>query len=578
MKRLFLRFLTILFAALFLCLPLLGLPVRANDNVMIRYCIANCAFYLRSGPSEGSDRGIRISTNQVLPVLEITSNGWYKVKYESRAQAMVHTGYVSPSWADLCPEFAGECEESFENTLSDFPESYKPYLRALHRAKPNWKFVAGVSGISFPEWVEVQSAARMGASEPTSNSFVYSSYSALYRHADYADKLVDGNTMYCANSGTVAYFMDPRNFLNEVDVYMFYQFDGGTRSVEDLEAVLQGSYLLSYAQDFHDVGEANGIDPYYLIVQAISENGANGTPLSRGESRTVCENAGCTDESHSQKSYYNFFGVGSTPGGSPQHNGLLYAIEHEWDTPYKALLGGSELLNRGYVKQGQNTPYYKKFNVGAGKDTATAWHQWMQNLAHPETEAGLLRKQFAESGIPDQNYTFLIPVFPNMPESACALPLSPGSAPMPVLTETAGSGTDEGHVSFTTTYQTDFPNALLYGASAGTSAASVYEHFTLGEGTTISLSSSVAATGSVLTFYYKGSWAGAYTLVCRGDPSGDGKISAADLLHIRKQLLGLIAPSAAQSAASDINNDSKVSAADLLYVRKHLLGLYSITD
>lgn len=576
MKRLFLRFLTILFAALFLCLPLLGLPVRANDNVMIRYCIANCAFYLRSGPSEGSDRGIRISTNQVLPVLEITSNGWYKVKYESRAQAMVHTGYVSPSWADLCPEFAGECEESFENTLSDFPESYKPYLRALHRAKPNWKFVAGVSGISFPEWVEVQSAARMGASEPTSNSFVYSSYSALYRHADYADKLVDGNTMYCANSGTVAYFMDPRNFLNEVDVYMFYQFDGGTRSVEDLEAVLQGSYLLSYAQDFHDVGEANGIDPYYLIVQAISENGANGTPLSRGESRTVCENAGCTDESHSQKSYYNFFGVGSTPGGSPQHNGLLYAIEHEWDTPYKALLGGSELLNRGYVKQGQNTPYYKKFNVGAGKDTATAWHQWMQNLAHPETEAGLLRKQFAESGIPDQNYTFLIPVFPNMPESACALPLSPGSAPMPVLTETDYSE-DPGYLLYSTTYTTHPSTALITGISAGASAESVLGHFTLGIGTTATIDRDPVGTDALIVLYYHGTESASFRIVCRGDPSGDGKISAADLLNVRKQLLKLVTPSRASAAAADVNGDGKVSAADLLLLRKHLLGLTTIT-
>lgn len=60
--------------------------------------------------------------------------------------------------------------------------------------------------------------------------------------------------------------------------------------------------------------------------------------------------------------------------------------------------------------------------------------------------------------------------------------------------------------------------------------------------------------------------------VKKGDPNNDGKINSADLLAIRKHLLGTSKLTGDYEKAADVNNDGKVNSADLLRVRQHLLG------
>ena len=62
-----------------------------------------------------------------------------------------------------------------------------------------------------------------------------------------------------------------------------------------------------------------------------------------------------------------------------------------------------------------------------------------------------------------------------------------------------------------------------------------------------------------------------YTVIKIGDPSGDGKISAIDLLQIKKHLLETDKLTDIYLKSADINNDGKISAIDLLLVKKHLL-------
>ena len=61
--------------------------------------------------------------------------------------------------------------------------------------------------------------------------------------------------------------------------------------------------------------------------------------------------------------------------------------------------------------------------------------------------------------------------------------------------------------------------------------------------------------------------------IIKGDVNLDGKVSTADLLSLKKYLLGITELSDQQFTSADINEDGKVSTADLLSLKKYLLGV-----
>ena len=61
-----------------------------------------------------------------------------------------------------------------------------------------------------------------------------------------------------------------------------------------------------------------------------------------------------------------------------------------------------------------------------------------------------------------------------------------------------------------------------------------------------------------------------------GDVNCDQKVSTADLLALKKHLLGISELSGQGLINADINQDEKVSTADLLALKKHLLGIEPI--
>ena len=66
-----------------------------------------------------------------------------------------------------------------------------------------------------------------------------------------------------------------------------------------------------------------------------------------------------------------------------------------------------------------------------------------------------------------------------------------------------------------------------------------------------------------------------YTIVIKGDLTGDGKVNSNDLLQMRKYLLGEINLVGSYKKAGIIESNNEIKSLDLLRLRQYLLGEYN---
>lgn len=178
-----------------------------------------------------------------------------------------------------------------------------------------------------------------------------------------------------------------------------------------------GSGNKLYVDIIMDAAAQSGVSPYVLAAMILQEQGTNGgSPLISGNYSGY-------------PGYYNFFNVEAYQSGSMSaiQTGLRYASQsgsygRPWDTVEKSIIGGAQNYGDNYVKAGQNTFYLKKFNV---QGSNLYKHQYMTNIQGAASEAERLSKAY--SSVKDSALEFQIPVYNNMPETACAAPVGDGS-------------------------------------------------------------------------------------------------------------------------------------------------------
>lgn len=340
-------------------------------------------------------------------------------------------GYVCSSniWTGTIPE-----EYVTEFTNAGFPESYWQNLSMLKISYPNWIFVAVDTELDFKTAVANMDSGNKSLIQYTSsvNDQGYlSTASGNYNWNTDKYTIYDGSSWYAANRETIAYYLDPRNFLTAMYIFQFelLQYDSNIHDLEGVKALLGNSYISKFSEHFMTAAKQTKVNPIYLAALSKQEVGDGAT------AGTAINGKSFTYNGKTYSGLYNFYNIGATSGTNAVYRGLVYAnggedgsgtsYDRPWKTELKAIVGGAKWIESGYISSGQNTSYFKKWNtvynysIKKGITTARAnyTHQYMQNIQAPRSEATSSFRAYSNSGLINESLVFYIPVYKNMPSS-----------------------------------------------------------------------------------------------------------------------------------------------------------------
>ena len=465
---------------------------------------------------------------------------WYKIQFSSGSGTQ--EGYVRSDYIKFPVSYS--YDSTFENYLNSqgFPESYKVSLRTLHTEHPTWVFQAQKTGLN---WSDVMAAEGAVGANLVSKSSISSWKSTEYGAYDWNTGTwtgFDGSSWVAASKDIVAYYMDPRNFLNDTYVFQFlhHAYDSNAQTREGLTSLITGTFLektpestTAATQSVQETigsgsspvvnnsgstgtsgslqqgesygpgmstgtsgGTSSGSSSGSTGSQGVSLEGPGSTVSSTVSQRKVIttalpeveygpgmdassitdDNTGASNTSPvptgqtyvdiimkaaaqtgvnpyvlgamilqeqgtgksgsisgktaGYEGYYNFFNVGAFASGSMSAitRGLWYASQsgsygRPWNSIEKSIIGGATYYSENFLKNGQDTFYLKKFNV---QGSNLYKHQYMTNVEGAAGEGAKLARAYTDA-MKKQALVFKIPVFNNMPETACAKPTVNGS-------------------------------------------------------------------------------------------------------------------------------------------------------
>lgn len=531
----------------------------------------------------GNDK-VYVYANQTVDYLgskEGYNNGkkttWYAIKFDYAARE--YTGYVVSACFNK-KTYSYNDDSSFEESVKSFPDSYKPFLRRLHAIHPNWNFKPDFTNLDFYASISAESQKYQSAI-----SYLYPSL--FYRDKDNPNGIiVDGKSWYAPCFDAVAYYLDPRNFLTEKNIFMFESLIYNANQDALVNGILKGSFMDStftedgytktYSNAFIEAAKESGVSSTHLASRALQEMGYK---MSSAASGTVPGYEG----------YYNFYNIGAYSGENNYILGLQRAVKEGWNTRQKAITGGAKFISSNYVNNGKDTLYFQKFNVSSSRKTAPYTYEYMTNIMAPSSESVSIYNSYLNKGRLNDAFSFKIPVYNSMTKNAYKVS----------RTDTVGGNeTDNGD---NTENKSDdnkgetvvsvqekiaksgykITSGYLTNIALGTDMSTLRDKLTNAGAVVASLNSAwnsktsgAIATGDIIEIDSKER----YSTVIYGDIDGDSNISVVDLLYIKKNILGDISLSGANKKAADINKDGKVDVVDLLLLKKYLLQEYSITQ
>lgn len=413
----------------------------------------------------------------------------------------------------------------FEQQLNaqGFPETYKKKLRVLHNNYPNWTFEAMQTGLDFNRSVTAEQAV-----------------SSINLGYDYYKKDANGNTIstepgwYLANTETVAYYLDPRNFLNVTGILQFESLKNSSNYTENVvQSILNNTHMSgystcdnnqSYASIFVEAGSKADVSPVYLASLARQETGVDGSITTTGQKFTY---KGVT-----YKWLYNYYNIGaSSSEESPARAGLVYAsggdtsvITTENDTdnsvcPQTSSNDNNSNNNSSNNNNQNNNSQNQNSNNSSSNQTPTVTNKgsnyYLNHLG---------------ASIKDGNYISGFSV-------------------------DTTAGTIKNKMS--DSKRVDILNSNNYG---------------LGNNDKIKTGDKIIITDLDGTTRYS------YNVIIYGDVNGDGNISAGDYVTIKNYILGKNELNGASLKAADINRTNSITASDYVMIKNAILGKSTISQ
>ena len=442
--------LSILLVVVCLMTSLSFLGIKANAETIRMGTVTASSLNFRKGPGTEYDRVAYVYSGDVGTILDEKKATTGVLWYQMNISGVV--GWASSNYIKVT-ETVVEQDKDYDAYLAaqGFPESYRAQLQALHSKYPNWVFEAQKTNLNWNDAIKAESSLGRNLVHKSADTSWKSMQDGAYNWETGEWKEFDSGGWVAASTEIVQYYMDPRNFLDSTNIFQFIKQSYNASSLTsaqlaqkktDLTNMVKNTYLAgacpgankSYVDVIMDAAAKSGVCPFTLASMMIQEQGTDGS--GRSISGTVAGYEG----------YYNYLNVGAykTSTMNAVERGLWFAkgagnnytsYSRPWDNRVDSIVGGATYYGEGYVKVGQDTLYLKKYNV---QGSNLYGHQYMTNVAGAASEGKHMAKAYDENARKSA-LVFKIPVFNNMPATACKQPTGNGN-PNYMLKSLAVSG------------------------------------------------------------------------------------------------------------------------------------------
>ena len=519
--------------------------------------------------------------NKVASTIESCTQGFYLVQY-TYPKGDSYKGYVC---ADNIKTDIDTSKYKDDFIKIGFPEIYHEKLTLLKDIHPKWKFTAYKTNLDWNEVIKNESIVGMSYIQ-SSNPLYLSLDEGSYDVATGTYKMQEVGGWYAANKETVGYYMDPRNFLDEKQIFMFENL--GYNSIYQTEEVvtniLKNTGLSQYLTSFIEAAtfDGNSISPIMLAARSRQEVAkSDGTLSDSANGSTFKETV-----------VYNFYNIGANSSGcmidgvhvsEPIKCGLQYAYNKGWDSADIAIKKGAKQIAAGYINEGQNTLYFQKWNV-TNNSYGNYSHQYMTNIVAPVSEAKSTYKAYNEiEGLLDSEIEFIIPVYENMPEVISSLPNKIDEEEVEEkeeekeilnISEVISKSGYSIHGDFLVNIKIGETAVDVLGKLKSTSEDILVEII---RGENSIYSKEALATNDIVKIKV-GETEYTFRVIIYGDVNGDSKISPADYVNIKNYIMNSSGLNGSYKEAADVNRDSKISPADYVNIKNYIMGSESVLN
>lgn len=314
------------------------------------------------------------------------------------------------------PEITDAAEEySVEEQIAQFPESYQPMLWEIHAVYPNYSFQADYVNLTFDDAVYYQTLDHRKLVNMAYDGVSWRSLDPACYNAGTGTWSTFSGNWTDAGIDVIEYYMDPRNFLDTQNMYMFVkQTYTGSESWSGVASIAGSSFLSGSYTD--STGTHNYID---AIMAAAAESNVSPYVIA-ATLRIEQPYSGQSALIDGSRGYYNFFNFNAA-GSDVVGNGINFAKSQGWNTVYKSIVGGAKIYYQDYLQYGQDTYFYKDFNVINGNFD----HQYAQGVYDPISSATFLKNALS----PDTGASLVlrIPVYQSMWDTPPSYPPKTGN-------------------------------------------------------------------------------------------------------------------------------------------------------